>query len=181
MKRLILVTAVLAGCAGEAPRENAVGSDPQDAAVIASPGGPAGPAPAVSSGEQAAVAPKRAGGAGQVLRRYFALVEAGEHAAAAGEWRDPAQARAFAARLEQYGEFETNIADPLIRGPADSLRAEVSLQLLKETPSGLQNLADGTALLRRGEKGGAAGAGRQRWLIERIRLQPPPVPLGTGG
>ena len=111
----------------------------------------------------------------QVLHRYFALIDAGRADEAAKLWWDEARAKAFAARLGKYADFDTNIAAPQrVQGAAGSLYVRISMQLLG---GGSRSLADGTATLRRVNDVPGSTAEQRNWRIQRITLQPPPVPL----
>lgn len=177
MIRLILIAAMLAGCAREVPAGNDLaGEGAHVRPSAAAPVQPAHPAEAREPTREPVTDTKREG-AREVLQRYFGLVISGKDAAAAGLWRDGGQARAFAAELERYGAFETNIAAPRVSGAAGSLYADISLQLLRRTPAGLDNLADGNAVLRRTNDVPGSTAEQRQWRIERITLQPPPVAL----
>ena len=125
-----------------------------------------------------ALDPRGQSSAREVLQRYFALVEAGRHEQAAELWWDEGRAAAFAARLGTFGEFLPSIAAPgRIEGAAGSAYVSISLQLLRNTRAGSESLSDGTAVLRRVNDVPGSAEEQRRWRIDRITLQPPPVPM----
>ena len=114
----------------------------------------------------------------QTLQRYFALVLAGQSVDAAKLWKDGSRGAVFTARLQRLGEFQPNIAAAQPGTSANgSVHVDISLQLLRETSSGLASLSDGTAVLRRAKRDLGASSEPNSWLIDHIGLQPPPVPL----
>lgn len=126
------------------------------------------------TGETAAADQARAEAARQLLVRYFDLAQSGRWTEAAALWSDERSAADFANRLRALGDVRPNIADPWrVEGAAGSLHVSISLQLLR----GSQSVSDGTALLRRVSDGPSSSEEQRGWRIERIDLQPPPVPL----
>lgn len=116
----------------------------------------------------------------QTLQRYFALVLAGQSVDAAKLWKDRSRGAAFTARLQRLDKFQTNIAAAQPGDSANgSAHVDISLQLLRETSSGLVSLSDGTAVLRRAKQDLGASSEPNSWLIDHIGLQPPPVPLAS--
>ena len=106
MRRLSLVPlSILATCgAPQSQDENSSAAEAPPAAPaqsVPSPDDVAEPAPDASP--QAAAA---------VLRRYFALAEAGRWDEAEAYWWDDERADAFATRLRGLGDFEPHIAAP---------------------------------------------------------------------
>lgn len=144
--------------------------DPLNAPPTFQPGGPppVAEAPADARSPQAAAA---------VLRRYFALADAGQWDEAEDLWWDEGRAETFAAELRRFGEFEPSIAAPgRVEGAAGSVYVSVSLQLLRNSSS----LSDGTAVLRRVNDVPGSTARQRQWRIDRITLQPPPKPIPAG-
>ena len=166
MRRLSLVAlSFLAACGAPETQDEESSTAEAPAAAPAqsapSPDDVAEPAPDASP--QAAAA---------VLRRYFALAEAGRWDEAEALWWDDDRADAFAARLRSLGDFDPNIAAPgRIEGAAGSAYVSISLQLIRDSRS----LSDGTAVLRRVNDVPGSTAEQRRWRIDRITLQPPPV------
>lgn len=127
---------------------------------------------------EGAMDPKSPQEAREVLQRYFALVAAGRHGEAAELWWDEDRATAFAAQLRKLGDFQPSIAAPgRVEGAAGSAYVEISLQLLRRQRSRIESLSDGTAVLRRSNDVPGSTPEQRRWRIDRITLQPPPVPL----
>ncbi len=168
-KFLLCLLAAAASCSpgsdsAETPETNAE-SAPPPAAV------------AEDRASEPAVDPRGAAAAREVLQRYFTLVEAGRAGQAAGLWWDEDHATAFAARLRSFGEFRPSIAAPgRVEGAAGSAYVSISLQILRDSRSGSESLSDGTAVLRRVNEVPGSTEVQRRWRIDRITLQPPPVP-----
>lgn len=174
MRPLPLVAlSFLAACAErEPPNENI--SAAEAPATPAAPGQSAAPAEDVAEPPADANSPRAAAA---VLRRYFALVDAGQRDEAEKLWWDDDRAKAFAARLRGLGDFDPNIAAPgRIEGAAGSAYVSISLQLLRDSRS----LSGGNAVLRRVNDVPGSSAEQRRWRIDRITLQPPPVAAPAG-
>ena len=174
MRRLSLVAlSFLAACGESEPRKT-------DSGGVEAPPTPAAPGPSVAPAEDVAepsADARRPQAAAAVLRRYFALAEAGRWDEAEALWWDDNRAEAFTARLRGLRDFDPNIAAPgRPEGAAGSVYVRISLQLLRESRS----LSDGTAVLRRVNDVPGASAEQRLWRIDRITLQPPPVPLTAG-
>jgi hypothetical protein len=122
--------ALLAGC-HEAP---APGRPPERQAAVAPPSSdgkpaPAPPTPAAPASESAKsdslksevpVAPRSAEGAAQLVRTYFALVEAGRRAEAARLWEEAGKASEFGAELRRYRDYRAEVGPPgQMEGAAD--------------------------------------------------------------
>lgn len=156
-------------------------SDPASNAVDASMSGETARPPAQANADVSQPIleePRSPGAARSVLARYFELIEAGRRDQAANLWWDSDRAADFAAELRRFGDLRPNIAAPQRpEGAAGSVYVSVSLQLLRDSPSGIENLRDGTAVLRRVNDVPGSTEEHRQWRIDRITLQPPPPPL----
>ena len=117
--------------------------------------------------------PTSAQGAGQVLQRYFALLEQRRYVEAYRLWSDSGKAagegeadfvRAFAA----YREFHANIGAPgQPEGAAGSIYVEVPVQLYGRTRDGREFNARGTMTLRRANDVPGSSPEQREWRIYR--------------
>lgn len=172
--------AVLAACSN-GPEQNPTGdhrAGTDDRALLdrTAPGGQ-GDLAKERGGTEGPLEPQNPEAARRVLLRYFTLIEAGRYDDAAALWWDGGRAADFAAQLRRFGDFRPSIAAP---GPvgvaAGSTYVDISLQLLRDSPSGVESLSDGNAVLRRAGEIPGSTAEQRQWHIDRIALQPPPVP-----
>jgi hypothetical protein len=110
-------------------------------------------------------------GAGEVLRRYFALIEAGRYSEAwALRWKgrgDSAEsARAFAASFGEYAEYHANVGAPgEAQSAAGSAYVDVPVQIYGRMKDGKPFSTAGTVTLRRLEAVPGAGAEAKGWRI----------------
>ena len=122
---------------------------------------------------EAAIDPKSAQGAGQVVQHYAALVEQGRFAEARELWEDADKADALAARLSGYKEVHAQIGTPGdMEGAAGSVYVTAPLQLYGRTKSGAQFTQIGTATLRRVNDVPGSTEEQRRWHIVAIELNP---------
>ena len=167
----LIALSLIAACAGEA--------DQADTGPAA-PAGQAPPVPAPAAAPERQAAEQDPQAARAVLQRYFTLARSGRWDEAARLWSDERRAAAFAAELREFGEFQPSIAAPgRVEGAAGSIYVSISLQLLRDSRSGIEALSDGTAVLRRANDVPGSTAGQRQWRIDRITLQPPPVPAAS--
>jgi hypothetical protein len=116
--------------------------------------------------------PRSPQGAGQVLQRYFGLIEAGRRAEADRLWSDAASRAAFNAQLAQYREVHANIGAPgNMEGAAGSSFVDFPVQLYGRLQNGAQFSRSGTATLHRANDVPGATPEQLQWRIYRIELQ----------
>ena len=153
MRSVFALALLLAGaCSREAAAPPANEAAPgNDAAAVApltpptpgEPGGLPGDRTPIAEGP---IDPKSAQGAGQVLQRYFALVEAGNWAEAKDLWSEGAQKL----DLSRYKEVHANIGAPgQLEGAAGSIYVDIPVQLYGRTNAGKEFNARGSMTLRR--------------------------------
>ena len=168
-KRVLAALTLVAACSQEELIQEAADQQPSSNVVLQPPlSDPAGfrtnrrPVSAGVANEQDRQAAR------QVLLGYFALVQAGRTESAAELWWDQGHAAAFHARLRRFGEFQPSVAAP---GRTDNVEGvthiDISLQLLRKTPSGVASLSGGTAVVRRANEDLGTSSGSNPWLIDK--------------
>lgn len=161
-----LLVLPLASCGSEQP--------PRESKVIASaPATLAKPAPAPRAAPPAAVATSAgAASAAEVLRTYYAAIEAGHYDQAyALRWhggaRDPGVA-AFAANFARYADYHATIGAPgEMLAAAGSLYIDVPVQVVGTLKSGAPFGSAGTVTLRRAGDVDGSTPDQRRWRIYR--------------
>ena len=112
--------------------------------------------------------PKSAQGAGQVLQRYFALLEAGKADEAERLWSGGDTPADFDNRLDQYREVHANIGGPGdMEGAAGSSYVDYPVQLYGRLRDGKEFNARGTVTLRRVNDVPGSTAEQRKWHIYR--------------
>ena len=124
MKRLIIPMLALAACSQQT-QQNAVANDAQSNLPTANAAAPEAPLNPPAPGEPGGGLPddrtpisegpieaNSAQGAGQVLQRYFALLESGKAVEADGLWSGSGTTQEFATQLARYREVHANIGAP---------------------------------------------------------------------
>lgn len=190
MRRLIFAAALLLAACGRETAEQNEAAENAATTPTEAPFTPTGPVtgggvpnentPAAGDSRARATSAEERSprAAAEVLERYFALINSGQRGEAAALWWQSERAEEFADRLARYQRFKANIAAPgRIEGAAGSAYVRISLQLLRNTRSGVETLSDGTAVLRRVNDVPGSTAEQRRWRIESIDLQAPPVPI----
>ena len=113
--------------------------------------------------------PNSAQGAGQVVQRYFGLLEAGKRAEAESLWSDSGTPFEFANQLAQYREIHANIGAPgKPEGAAGSVYVEIPVQLYGRTTAGKEFSAPATMTLRRVNDVPGSTPEQRQWHIYRI-------------
>ena len=163
MRHLLLIAPLaLAACHSQAPQPPAGDQQGRHAAGST--------APAPSPSQQAAEQPARddAAGAADVLRRYYALIEAGHYDDAwkmrsGGRGIDAAE---FAAHFKAYEAYHSQIGAPTQPVRSDDwVYVEVPVMTTGRFIGGKPFGSSGSVTLRRPVPGSAASAGEQGWRI----------------
>ena len=163
---LLLVTA----CSREAEpaNETTMAETRLDPPAPGEPGGLPGDRTQISEGP---IGPKTAQGAGQVLQRYFGLLEAGKRAEADSLWSDSGTPFEFANQIAQYREIHAKIGAPgPPEGAAGSVYVEIPVQLYGLTTAGKEFNALATMTLRRVNDVPGSTAAQRQWHIYRIEF-----------
>ena len=177
MKRLAILL-LLAACSRKAEQPPVPLNDTQPVRNEAplnppAPGEPGGLPDDRSPLAEGKIDPKSAQGAGQVLQRYFALLEAGRHDEAERLWSDPGTPADFAARLAEYREVHANIGTPAnSEGAAGSIYIDVPVQLYGRLADGKPFNASGTMTLRRVNDVPGSTAEQREWHIAKADFPP---------
>ena len=112
--------------------------------------------------------PKSAEGAGQVLQRYFALLEGDKADEAETLWSNGRTPPEFASLLARYREVHANIGAPAdSEGAAGSIYIDVPVQLYGRLKDGTESNARGTMTLRRVNDVPGSTAEQRQWHIYR--------------
>ena len=174
MRKSVTVAILLgAGCSPQAtaPSDNEISNNSSAVQAPLSP-----PAPGEPGGlpddrtpiAEGPIDPKSAQGAGQVLQRYFALLEAGKAGEADGFWSDSGARADFARRLSRYREVHANIGGPgSMEGAAGSSYVDFPVQLYGRMKDGTEFNARGTMTLRRVNDVPGSTAEQRQWHIYR--------------
>jgi hypothetical protein len=172
--------AMLTGCGRAAPapteqnraQETTVFADPPDSTLknLTVPAAPV-PAPVVPKPE---VDPTSAEAAGQLVRRYFDLVEAGRYAEArrlfggGGERSGKTEAE-FAADYGRYRVYRAKVGAPgAIEGAAGSRYVELPLDLSGRLADGTAFKSQGKAIVKRVGDVPGATVEQRRWHLDGI-------------
>lgn len=179
MKRLIIPMLALAACSQQA-QQNAVANEPQsnlpdsNALTPQAPLNP--PAPGEPGGlpddrtpiSEGPIDTNSAQGAGQVLQRYFALLESDKAVEADGLWSGSGTTQEFATQLARYREVHANIGAPgKPEGAAGSIYVEIPVQLYGRLNNGKEFHSRGTMILRRVNDVPGSTNEERRWHIYR--------------
>ena len=174
MRMSVAVALLLAvGCSRQAtaPSENEVSDNrsatqaPLSPPVPGEPGGLADDRTPIPEGP---IDPKSEQGAGQVLQRYFALLEAGKADEAEKLWSGGDTPADFNTRLDRYREVHANIGGPGdMEGAAGSIYVDYPVQLYGRLKDGKEFNARGTMTLRRVNDVPGSTAEQRRWHIYR--------------
>lgn len=157
--------------AANAPKNNAVRAEPP--LTPPAPGQPGGLPDDRNMIAEGPIDPKSPQGAGQVLQRYFGLIEAGRRAEADSLWSDSGTPLEFADRLAQYREIHANIGAPgRPEGAAGSVYVEIPVQLYGRTTDGKEFSARGTMTLRRSNDVPGSTPEQREWRIYRSDFPP---------
>lgn len=174
MKRLIIPTLMLAACSQQTQQNN-VADEPESNLPDAVPEAPLNPpAPGEPGGlpddrtpiSEGPIEANSAQGAGQVLQRYFALLESGKADEADGLWSGSGTPQDFAAKLARYREVHGNIGAPgALEGAAGSIYVDVPVQLYGRLTNGKEFNSRGTMTLRRANDVPGSTDEDRRWHI----------------
>jgi hypothetical protein len=164
----------IAPAAPAAPSAPAPPSLPAASAAARAPTGPAAPAtshgePAQSVPTAAAIDPKSAAGAAQVVQQYGALIEQENWKQAASLWDDPADGAKFARTISDYRDIRSSVGKPGdMEGAAGSSYVTVPIELhaLSSTGTAVTCAADVT--LRRVNDVPGSTDRQRRWHIRTI-------------
>jgi hypothetical protein len=174
MRKAVAVALLLAvGCSRQAtaPSENEVsdnGLAAQAPLIPPAPGEPGGLADDRTPIAEGPIDPKSAQGAGQVLQRYFALLEAGKADEAEELWSGGDTPADFNARLDQYSEVHASIGGPgNMEGAAGSSYVDYPVQLYGRLRNGKEFNARGTMTLRRVNDVPGSTEEQRKWHIYR--------------
>ena len=111
--------------------------------------------------------PRSAQGAGQVVQRYFALLESGRTAAATALWSNKAQEPDYSAYREVHG----NIGAPgEPEGAAGSIYVDVPVQLYGRRQDGSRFTTLGKVILRRVNDVPGSTPEQREWRLYRMDL-----------
>lgn len=172
---LIVILALFATGCGESESETpapANRAEPEPAARQASPGPLPSPVAETSAPPQEAA--RRESGAedaAAALRRYYALIEAGDYDAAwALRWHgaaDDAESKAaFARQYSGYSQYRVQVGEAsLPSGAAGSLYVEVPVQIQGRTKEGEPFASVGTVTMRRVNDVPGATAEQKNWRV----------------
>lgn len=161
MKRLTIPMLALAACSQQT-QPNAVANEPESNLPDPNgmtaeaplrpptPGEPGGLPDESAPISEGPINANSAQGAGQVLQRYFALLESGKTTEAYGLWSGSGTPQDFAAQLARYREVHGNIGAPgEPEGAAGSIYVEIPVQLYGRLNNGKEFNSRGTMILRR--------------------------------
>ena len=177
MKRLVIPMAALAACSQQTQQNNVADEPasnlPDDNALAPeaplnppAPGEPGGLPDDRTPISEGPIEANSAQGAGQVIQRYFALLESGKADEADGLWSGSGTTHEFASQLARYGEVHANIGAPgKLEGAAGSIYVDVPVQLYGRLKDGKQFNSRGTMTLRRVNDVPGSTDEQRRWHI----------------
>jgi hypothetical protein len=174
MKHFAAACLLLTACSQEAAQQRNEAEQLNDTALNPpAPGEPGGLPADRTPVEEGAVDPRSPQGAGQVLQRYFALVEQGKLAEANRLWTEGSE------RLDlgKYREVHANIGAPGdMQGAAGSAYVEFPVQLYGRLGNGQEFSSRGTMTLRRANDVPGSTEEQRRWHIYRADFPAPRAP-----
>ena len=121
----------------------------------------------------------------QVVRRYYALIGRGDHAAAYALWDDGGRASgmsaaAFAQSFARYARYDAAVGRPRrVEGGAGQRYVEVPVALRGTLKDGSPFAMRGTVTLHRAGPIDGATAEQRRWRIARADIRPHPAEAAT--
>jgi hypothetical protein len=147
-------------------------SDGKPAPLPARPAAPAAPSRLPGSPKPASAAPvaaESAEAAAEVVRSYFALVEAGRRAEARQLWEEAGKASEFGADLRRYRFYRAEVGAPgQVEGAAGSSYVVVPIRLDGRLKDGTPFRRRAQATLRRVNDVPGSTADQRRWHIRDI-------------
>lgn len=181
--RLCLPVFLLVACHAESdapePEASTATSSPTVDIPMPAPGEPGGlPDDRTALGE-GPIDETSAKGAGQVLQRYFSLVEAKRYGDAFRLWSGEGtgsglSAPAFADSFAGYSEYHAEIGAPgPIEGAAGSLYVEVPVRVYGRTKAGEGFSSRGVATLRRANEVPGSAPQQRRWHLYNLGVDTP--------
>ena len=171
MKKAVALALLLAGACSQEPaapqaNEAAPANETAPEAPLSppAPGQPGGMPDDRTPVAEGRIDPKSAQGAGQVLQRYFALVESGNSTEASKLWSEGAAKL----DLSPYKEVHANIGTPGdLEGAAGSIYVDIPVQLYGRTIAGNEFNARGSMTLRRVNDVPGSTSAEREWHIYR--------------
>ena len=178
MRAMPLAAALaLAACQSEtAPAPDAPASPSPLATAPGQPGGLPDDRTPIAEGP---IDDTSAQGAGQVLQRYYAALEAKEYDAAWRLWSDGGagsgqDAAAFAESFAGYSEYHAEIGAPGdMEGAAGSIYVEVPVRVYGKTTAGADFSNRGVATLRRVNDVPGSTAEQRHWQVYNVSVDTP--------